>query len=180
MIKDSTYKKYCLVIDEWFVNGFNGTKAYQSVYTESSSDSARTEFPKILAIPRVSEYKKKKQEEATEMLGTSHLEILNELKNWIYADITETIGLSASEVKKLPIEVRRLISSYKHTKKSIGENITEEIIELKFISKEKALEIITKHIGFFEKHNEQKTGIVLSDQERREKIEALRKKAQGK
>jgi hypothetical protein len=64
--------------------------------------------------------------------------------------------LSASQVKELPIEIRRLVTKFKRTTRSIGESITEDVIELHFVSKEKAIELIAKHIGFFEKDNEQK------------------------
>jgi len=174
-MRDSTFKKYCLVVDEWFVNGFNGAQAYKKFYPKASPDTATANFEKILRITEVNQYKKKKQDDATEMLGTSHIEILNELKNWLYADITETIGLSPLEIKELPIELRRLVSSYEHIKRSLGEEMMEETIKLKFISKEKALEIITKHIGFFEIHNQQKT-VILTPEERAERIAALKSK----
>ena len=47
-MKQSTIDKYKLVIDEWFVNGWNGTKAYLKYYPNSSDETAATEFYKIL------------------------------------------------------------------------------------------------------------------------------------
>ena len=174
-MREDTFKKHCRVIDEWFVNGFNRVSAYQSQYPKASDSSAEANFRKILDNTRLQDYKKEKQDNATEMLGTSHIEILNELKNWLYADITETIGLSPSEIKKLSIELKRLISSYEHVKRSIGEEMVEETIKLKFVSKEKAMDIVTKHIAFFEIHNQQKT-VILTPEERAERIAALKSK----
>lgn len=67
-MKESTFKKYCLVVDEWFVNGFNGTKAYQKLYPESNEDTSATEFYKILRIPEILEYKENKMSEASNEL----------------------------------------------------------------------------------------------------------------
>jgi phage terminase small subunit len=58
-MKDSTFKKYCLVVDEWTVNGFNGTRAYKKFYPDSSDETSASEFIKILRIPKVLEYKEK-------------------------------------------------------------------------------------------------------------------------
>lgn len=60
---DKTFDKYKLVIDEYFINGFNGTKAYQSVYPKSSPSSADASFRNILEIPRITEYINSKQSE---------------------------------------------------------------------------------------------------------------------
>ena len=65
-MKESTFKKYCLVIDEWFVNGRNGTQAYLSIYPGSSYDSADVSFREILEIPRIKEYITSKEETISE------------------------------------------------------------------------------------------------------------------
>mgnify|MGYP003650226202 FL=1 len=68
-MKDSTFKKYCLIIDYWFTNGFNGTKAYLKFYTESSYDSADSSFRDIVAIPRIAEYIEEKQKQKANELN---------------------------------------------------------------------------------------------------------------
>ena len=62
-MKEDTFSKYKLVIDEWFVNGFNGTKAYHKFYPKSSYESADASFREILEIPRIIAYKKTKQKQ---------------------------------------------------------------------------------------------------------------------
>ena len=160
-IKESTYKKYCLVIDEWFVNGFNGTKAYQTIYTNSDYNTADKGFREIHEIPRIKEYIKEKEITSKNILKTSHERVLQELRNWAYSDITETISLTPEEVKELPIEIRRLITRFKETKRNLTDkdgNIYETIhvIELWFVDKTKALDMINKHVGFYGEHNAQK------------------------
>lgn len=61
-MKDSTFEKYCFVVDEWFSNGWNGTKAYQKYYPDSSDETAAVEFIRILRIPKVAEYAQSKRE----------------------------------------------------------------------------------------------------------------------
>lgn len=162
-----TFEKYTLVIDEWFINGFNGTQAYLKFYPESSYESADGSFRNILEKTRISEYIEEKKKQAQLALQTSHAKLLEELRNWAYSDITETLMLEPEQVKELPEEIRRLITKYKHTKRHVRDSkgkITETIdtIELHFVSKEKAMEMIHKHTGFYEKDNEQKNAPIAS------------------
>lgn len=177
-MKEDTFEKYCLVVDEWFINGFNGTKAYQSVYSLSDEESADASFRKILENTRIETYVKEKKDKAQLILHTSHEKLLEELKNWAYSDITETLMLSPEEVKELPAEIRRLITKFKTTTKSfmVGDTLTSEtVVELWFVSKEKAMEMIHKHTGFYEEHNHQKTN-KMSKQERQVRLAALKQK----
>lgn len=83
-MKDSTFKKYCLVIDEWCINGKNGIKAYQNFYPNSSYSSADVSFRKILEIPRIKEYLNQKQQSKSEELDitlTLQLKRLNIIIN---------------------------------------------------------------------------------------------------
>ncbi len=155
---DKTFDKYKLVVDEWFVNGFNGLKAYQKFYPDASYNTADKGWRDIHDIPRVQEYIIQKRETALESLKTSHKALLKELENWAYSDITDTLELDITQVKELPSEVRRLITSYKKSETRFGkdnENI-KTTVELKFVSKEKAMEMIHKHTGFYETDNKQK------------------------
>lgn len=160
-LTDKTFEKYCLVVDEYYCNGFNGGKAYQVFYPKAKDLTASVEMNRILKIPKVAIYVNEKHNEAKVKLDTSNTKVLNELRNWAYSDITETISLTPQEVKELPIEIRRLITKYKHTTRS-GEDWKEEVIELSFVSKEKAMEMIHKHIGFYEAdNNQQKSTITM-------------------
>lgn len=78
-MKDSTFKKYCLVVDEWFVNGFNGTKAYLEFYPNVSEETAAVEFYRILRIPKIQEYKTEKQDKASEELQINLFKQLSRL-----------------------------------------------------------------------------------------------------
>ena len=159
----NTIKKYQRIVDEWFINGFNGAQAYKKYNkTVKKDDTASVNFNKIKLLPEVNNYIIEKHEQAAKIVETTHEGILQELKNWIQLDITETICLSAEEIKLLPIEIRRLITRFKRSIRSHYDkegNLLETVenIELHFVSKERAIEMINKHVGFYEKDNEQKS-----------------------
>ena len=82
-MKDSTFKKYCLVVDEWLINGFNGAQAYLKFYPDASPESATSNFEKILRITEVRNYRDGRQKDTANKLQItldSQLLELNELK----------------------------------------------------------------------------------------------------
>ena len=91
--------------------------------------------------------------------------VLKELKNWVEGDYTDLMMLTAKQIKELAPEIRRLITGFKRTTRRIPGTDEEEIqIEIKFIDKIKSIEMISKHIGFYEKDNSQsnKQPIIIS------------------
>ena len=80
---DKTFQKYKLVVDEWFINGFNGTKAYQQYYPEASDEVGAMGYSRMIRIDKVADYKGQKAKKAGEMLNItleSQLLELEELK----------------------------------------------------------------------------------------------------
>ena len=73
--------------------------------------------------------------------------------------------LNEDGVKQLPIELRRLITSFKRTDKQVrqedGSFKTEPTFELKFVSKEKAGEMLNKHRGFYKEDNSQRPTVAI-------------------
>lgn len=67
-MKDSTFEKYCLVIDEWFINGFNGTKAYQKFYPKASDETAANKFSELVRIGEIAKYKESKSKNTSNKL----------------------------------------------------------------------------------------------------------------
>lgn len=163
----TTRLKYERIIDEWFLNGFDGTKAYKKFFPKvKKGNTATTNFSKIQALPEMQGYIKKKHEEAARHIQTTHEGLLAELKAWIESDITETIGLTSEELKLLPVGLRRLITKYKVTNKdfynSEGSIVSSvETVEVHFVSKERAIEMINKHVGFYEIDNRQKASEII-------------------
>ena len=92
-------------------------------------------------------------------------EVLRELKNFAYSDITETMDLTFDQIKELPPELRRMIASFKKTETTFGENGEGHKVtyEIRFIDKMKAIEMINRHIGFYEVDNKQQaTNIIIN------------------
>ncbi len=158
-----TLEKYISVINEWFVNGFKGGLAYKKIYPNVSDRTAITNFSKIYAKEEIREYVKKKKEENAKKIDVTHEGILKELKGWLEADITQTIGLTPDEIKELPPLMRRAISKYKIKERTLrdvdGREFGKETyIEVVCIAKEKIIDMLNKHVGFYEVDNSQKVG----------------------
>ena len=149
-MKDSTYKKYCLVVDESFVNGFNGTKAWQKYYPKSKDETAAIEFNRILRIPKVAKYKESIEKKLSKDNEFGRQELFKKLLGWLESDSTEILDISVDSIKSLPLEVRKMIvTKVVHS----GDN---KKVELSFVDKAKTADMIAKMIGAYEKHNEQK------------------------
>lgn len=173
---DKTFEKYKAVVDQWFTNGFNGAEAYRTLYPKARR--ADDSFSKIQRIPEVAQYIKAKQDEAKKALRTTHAVLLEELENWAYSDITETLLLTPEQLKELPEEIRRLITRFESTTRNYDDaGYSETVVKLWFVSKEKAMEMIHKHTGFYGKDNSQKSNVII---ETREERDAYLKKIQEK
>ncbi len=159
-----TEDKHKLVVDEWFRNGYNGAKAWQSQYPESKIRSAAAEFVRMLTNVNISDYKKAKENELLEASRFTHLESLNYAKNAIYADVTDVIGLQADEIKELPLQLKQLISEVDIKQrvmlKEEGVEVVQEHIKIKFFNKKDALEMLNKNIGFYKEDNSQKGKLI--------------------
>ena len=107
MIKDSTFEKYCLVVDEWFVNGFNGTKAYQKFYPKATNATSDSAFREIVEIPRVIEYKEQKSDIASSELNITLLSQLKLLSDIIHSSKKESDKINAIK------EQNKLLALYK-------------------------------------------------------------------
>lgn len=68
-MKQSTFEKYKLVVDEWFINSFNGTKAYQKYYTKVNDETAAVKFHELVRIGKVNEYKQQKAKDAASKMN---------------------------------------------------------------------------------------------------------------
>lgn len=147
------------IIDEYFLNGFNGYKAVQSVKSNSVI-AAKAMFNQIIKNEDIQSYIHEKRILLKRQSEIKNENILKELMNWSYVDISDFIGLTKEEIKSLPSDVKRCIQSFKVIKRTYkdraGIERIDEVIEVKLIDKTKALEMINKHVGFYEKDNSQK------------------------
>ena len=106
-MKESTYIKYCLLIDEWLVNGRNGGKAYLKYYPDTSLKNAKVDFSKILTIPNIQEYMLEKLQNKSEELGIT---LSSQLK--ALADIIASADKESDKINAIK-EQNKLLALYK-------------------------------------------------------------------
>lgn len=149
------------IIDEYYINGYNGTQAVLKVFPEMQYNVAAVRFNKIKNHPKNQDYIAEKQARLKSQAEVSNERILKELLNWLYVDATSFMELTPMEIKELPPEVRRCIQSYK-SKESYDKhgNHVGTTVEVRLIDKTKAIEAINKHIGFYANDNDQKANKV--------------------
>lgn len=171
-------EKFC---QEYMID-LNATQA--AIRAGYSEKTAEEQGSRLLRNVKVQNYISMLKNKASEKIEVTQQQVLQELKNWAYSDITETISLTPEEIKELPKEIRRLITKYKYVKRdhknSKGDVIyTDHVVELHFVSKDKAIDMINRHIGFYEKDNTQKKPILqdMSEEEKQQRIKELLKKA---
>ena len=141
----------------------NATQA--AIRVGYSVKTAEAQSSRLLTNVNIQERITELKESRSNRIEMSSDGVLKELKNWVEGDYTELMLLTAKEIKELAPEIRRLITGFKRTTRRIPGTDEEEIqIEIKFIDKIKAMEMISKHIGFYEKDNSQsnKQPIIIS------------------
>jgi phage terminase small subunit len=159
---------YKSVIDQYYINGFNGVQAVRKVKGQDYNyHSAASLFNTIMKHEHTKEYIQSKRTELKRNTYIENENILRELLNFAFSDITDYVGLTREELKKLPQDIRRCIESIAHKKKRytnrLGEDVEEETITVKLIDKIKAIEMINKHIGFYAEDNQQKKSTINLD-----------------
>lgn len=129
---------------------------------KTANEQGSQNLVKLSIQKRIAELK----EERSKRIEIDSDGVLKELKNWAEGDYTELMLLTAKQIKELSPEIRRLITGFKRVTRRIPGTDEEEIqIEVKFIDKQKAMEMIARHIGFYEKDNEQgKTDVVIKNE----------------
>ena len=131
-MKDSTYKKYCLVLDEWFINGFNGTQAYLKFYPDSGYESADKSFRDIHEIPRMKEYMETKQSNKADELDIT---MSKQLK--LLSDIIESKDERASDKINAIKEQNKLLALYREHNEQKNNGIVTDKVTINFKNKKK-------------------------------------------
>lgn len=120
-MKEATLKKHKLVIDEWFVNGFNGTKAWKKIYQGTDENAARR-FLEIARNSKISEYKKEKMEK---MSNEHDITLFKQITRLDY--IIDTADKEADKINAIK-EQNKLLALYEEhnnqKKPTIAEKVT--------------------------------------------------------
>ena len=143
-------EKQKLFCDEW-LKDMNGTRAYKAAYKSTKSDHvAATNAGRLLRNAEVQKYIQEKQKEREKRTEITQDMVIKELAKLAFIDRTDIVKLGKTrngETKviiqstdDLTAEQRAIISGIKETKNGI---------EVTFYSKEKALELLGRHLGMF-------------------------------
>ena len=153
------------VIDEWYVNGFNAVKAVLAVSPEDYKYATAGVMGRaIVKDKRNKAYIESKRTMSRSAVLVEQEQILQELINFAYSDITDYIGLTSEQLKELPPPVRRCLSvvniktvSYETETRGL---VTEETMTLKLVSKERSIAMLAKHLDLFNADNNSRKPIV--------------------
>ena len=163
--------KHKLIIDEYYSNGYNKSRAVLEFSPNIKSQSAAVHV--FNAIVSSAKAKKYMQSVQTRLRSSNHVgreQVASKLIEWAFADATEVLGNTPEEleIKALPSHIRASIQSVKVTTKTEtnrqGNEVTTKSVDFKLINKLDALDKYAKIIGAYEIDNNQKRGITdLSD-----------------
>ena len=120
-MQDKTFQKYKLVVDEWFINGFNGTKAYQKYYPKATYESADVSVRQLLEKPRIKDYMASKSKNVSEKAGITlegQLSELDRLKGLAEKDKKYSDAINALK------EQNKLLALYKEHQAQKGEGFS--------------------------------------------------------
>ena len=162
-LENTTDIAYKMFVDEFFVNGFNKVKAAMYVNPGQNYKAANVWANRAMKRPNVVEYIKVKNTALRAATHTDNVRILNELLSFAYGDITTFIGLEPNEIKALPPQVRRCIASYdtdteSYYDKELKTTVTKTKVKIKLKDSLKAIDMISRHIDFFNADNTSKQG----------------------
>lgn len=159
-------ERFC---NEYLANNMNATKAYMTVYGVGNEKTARVNASRMLTNANVSEYLSSKQKVINDKVGIRQEDLAAELKKVAFTNITDFVTIedfvyivedpvTGDDEKK-----SQRIVIIKETSEISPENIGaisgikqgKYGIELTLHDKLRAIEMLSRHTGFFEKDNQQ-------------------------
>ena len=158
-------KRFC----EEYIKDLNGGEA--AIRAGYGSKESRTRASKLLVKPEVANYLDQLQAKLAkrnEITIDELIQDLAEMKNIDVADLYDEDGL--------PIDISRLPASFTRCIQEVIE--TKSGLKIKFYSKLDAIEKLAKHLGFYEKDNNQSKAemsinITVDSQETKDELTKL-------
>ena len=110
------------MVDEWFVNGRNGTKAYQKYNVDSSDENAANRFMEIVRISEIENYIKTKSDNKSNELDITLNKQLKRLDDIIESDCKEGDKINAIK------EQNKLLAIYEeHNRQKTNLSVNERV-----------------------------------------------------
>lgn len=138
-------KNQKIFVDEYLID-LNATRAYKTAYPNIKNDNtAAVNGSKILRNTKVKEEIEKRMKEREKRTEITQDKVIKELANLAFTDRTDIVTITSGRViiqdfDDLTPEQRACIAGVKETKFGI---------EVSFYGKEKALEMLGRHLGMF-------------------------------
>ncbi len=139
--------------DEWLIDN-NGTRAYKVAYPHVKSDStAAQNASKLRRQTKVQAYIDAKLAERAARYAIQPDNVLKEESRIAFSNIADVFdGWDLIRPDQMPEEVARAVASVKVRTTEQGDTT----YEYKFWDKGRALERLSKHLGLYEKDNQQR------------------------
>lgn len=151
--------KHAQFVEEYLLD-WNATRAYLAVYSTKNEGTAGTNAQRLLRSARVKEYLAKRVDERNAELKIDQTYVVKKLHEIVESDYCGQVRyLTEDQLEDLPLNVRKLIQSVKikkHTTRYNRSDVEHEdqTYEVRFMSKDKAIELLGKHTGAFNKDND--------------------------
>lgn len=184
---EAIHEEHRQIIDEYFNNGLNGTRAVIDHRPDINYNSAKLIWHSIAKSEHGRQYiaeRRRNMRATTQLAGE---QIARTMLHWAHADATIYAGLTPDELRSLPNEQKACIQGIKYREKEYkdrqGNLIKEKICDVVLIDKLKALDRIAKHINFYAADNNSKQGSntlnkILNDNATPDTLNALNKLVQ--
>ena len=145
-------KRFC----EEYVKDPNGSEA--AIRAGYAKKTCRQSAHEILTIPDAIDYIEKIQAKIAKRNKITIDELIQdlaEIKNINIVDLYDENGF-LKELHELPKEFTKCIQEITETKMKYGKDTEKAVTKVKFYSRLDAIEKLAKHLGFYERDNEQK------------------------
>lgn len=157
-------KRFC----EEYIFDFNASRAYKTAYPEAKSeDGIRASASALLTNPNVLAYTKELQSDLEKTSGISRLRVLREHEKLAFSSIAHlhNTWIERKEFDALTDEQKSGIAEI-HTQTRFEKNMDEKVVQVDFVKiklydKQKALDSISKILGFDAAEKIEHTGPVI-------------------
>lgn len=148
-----------LMIDEYFINGYDSTLAYLKYNPDVTEATARKQMTKLMRAEVAQPYLDSRRQRIKALTEIDEHFIINKLKAAANVDPTQLVGLSDEELKSLPLHVRQAIQSIdikEVTRTTRNGETTTRTIKINTSDKMKALNMLAKHVNLYNANNKSK------------------------
>ncbi len=160
---EKTFEKYKAVVDEWFANGFNGTKAYQKIYPKAKASTADSKFRTLVGIGRIQEYidqKRKAIAEANKITIDECVSLLTSMARFDIADCYDEHG-ALKPIQDIPKETRLAIEALETDEIRFDGVSIGQSKKLKTSNRRANIVELMKHLGGYKEDNSQKQANIV-------------------